>query len=269
MKLPILTTIFLSCAGTLIAIAAMPVRSPDIVTAQQSLEQPVEPVPVTSTRKRHTITVTVSSPEDIKVAEGDRITEGAVIADRTKEREKLIQQRDQLQLVINKAIQATPIPPPPPEPSYAAQLAAVAEAREMVAYWKQLPQPRYRFKQEDLIVSLDTETVEKRQDIAQKQIEAQQELNSAIANLQDAQSRYQRELYNYNINLSKAEADQRQREMDVLRLREKLDNLNQQISELSVVRSPYAGRVRRVKIMNQNNLTITAEVTLLVKHREN
>jgi len=53
--------------------------------------------------------------------------------------------------------------------------------------------------------------VEKRQDIAQKQIEAQQELNSAIANLQDAQVRYQRELYTYNINLSQAEADQRQR----------------------------------------------------------
>ncbi|NBD14720.1 MAG: hypothetical protein GVY04_00830 [Cyanobacteria bacterium] len=269
MKLSTLTIISLSCAGTLIAIALMPVNSPELVTAQQNLEQPLEPVPVTNTRKRHTITVTVSSPEDIKVAEGDRITEGVVIADRTKEREKLIQQRDQLQLVINKAMQATPIPPPPPEPSYAAQQAAVEEAREMVAYWKQLPQPRYRFKQEDLIVSLDTETVEKRQDIAQKQIEAQQELNSAIANLQDAQARYQRELYNYNINLTKAEADQRQREMDVLRLREKLDNLNQQISELSVVRSPYAGRVRRVKIMNQNNLTITAEVTLLVKTREN
>jgi hypothetical protein len=48
-----------------------------------------------------------------------------------------------------------------------------------------------------------------------------------------------------------------------------LDNLNQQISELSVIRSPYAGRVRRVKIINQNNLTITAEVTLLVKNSEN
>ncbi|NBD19028.1 MAG: hypothetical protein GVY04_23735 [Cyanobacteria bacterium] len=267
MKLSTLTIISLSCTGTLIAIALMPVNSPERVTAQQNLEQPLEPVPVTNTRKRHTITVTVSSPEDIKVAEGDRITEGEVIADRTKEREKLIQQRDQLQLVINKAMQATPIPPP--EPSYAAQQAAVAEAREMVAYWKQLPQPRYRFKQEDLIVSLDTATVEKRQDIAQKQIEAQQELNSAIANLQDAKSRYQRELYNYNINLSKAEADQRQREMDVLRLREKLDNLNQQISELSVIRSPYAGRVRKVKIVSQNNLNITAEVTLLVKSREN
>jgi len=67
-------------------------------------------------------------------------------------------------------------------------------------------------------------------------LEAQQQLNSAIANLQDAKSRYQRELYNYNINLSKAEVSQRQQEMDVLRLREKLDNLNQQISELSAVR---------------------------------
>jgi len=139
----------------------------------------------------------------------------------------------------------------------------------MIAYWKQVPKPEYRFKQDNLVLSLDTETVEKRQTLAQKRIEAQQELNSAIANLQDAKSRYQRELYNYNLNLTKAEASQRQREMDVLRLREKLDNLNQQISELSVIRSPYAGRVRRVKIINQNNLTITAEVTLLVKSREN
>jgi multidrug resistance efflux pump len=269
MKLPILTTIFFSCAGTLLAIAAMPIRSPEIVTAQQSLEQPLESPPVNSTRKRHTITVTVSSPEDIKVAEGDRITEGAVIADRTKERAKLVQQRNQLELVINKAIQAAPLPSAPPEPSYAAQQAAVEEAREMVAYWKQLPKPEYRFKQENLVLSLDTETVEKRQTLAQKRIEAQQELNSAIANLQDAKSRYQRELYNYNLNLTKAQASQRQREMDVLRLREKLDNLNQQISELSVIRSPYAGRVRRVKIINQNNLTITAEVTLLVKSGEN
>lgn len=268
MKLSTLTIISLSCAGTLIAIALMPVNSPERVTAQQNLEQPEDSPTVNSTRKRHTITVTVSSPEDIKVEEGDRITEGEVIADRTKEREKLIQQRDQLQLVINKAIQATPLPSAPPEPSYAAQQAAVEEAREMVAYWKQLPKPEYRFKQEDLILSLDAETVEKRQTLAQKRIEAQQELNSAIANLQDAKSRYQRELYNHNINLSKEEANQRQREMDVLRLREKLDNLNQQIGELSVVRSPYAGRVRRVKIINQNNLTITAEVTLLVRNRE-
>ena len=269
MKLSTLTIISLSCAGTLIAIATMPVSFPERVTAQQQQEQPLESPPVTTARKRHTITVTVSSPEDIKVAEGDRIVEGAVIADRTKERAKLVQQRNQLELVINKAIQVAPLPSAPPEPSYAAQLAAVEEAREMVAYWKQLPKPEYRFKQDNLIISLDTEMVEKRQSLAQKRIEAQQELNSAIANLQDAKSRYQRELYNYNLNLSKAQASQRQREMDVLRLREKLDNLNQQISELSVIRSPYAGRVRRVKIVNQNNLTITAEVTLLVKNGEN
>ena len=267
MKLSTLSLIFLSCTGTLIAIALMPVSFP--VTAQQNLEQPEDSPTVNSTRKRHTITVTVSSPEDIKVEEGDRITEGEVIADRTREREKLEEQRDQLNLAITKATQPTMTLPPPPEPSYAAELAAVDQAREMIAYWEHLPEPEYRFKQEDLIVSFDQETVEKRQGIAQKRIEAQHQLNGAIANLQTAKSRYQRELYNYNINLSKAEADQRQREMDVLRLREQLDNLNEQIGELSVIRSPYAGRVRRVRIVSQNNLTITAEVTLLIRSNEN
>jgi multidrug resistance efflux pump len=269
MKLPILTTIFFSCAGTLLAMATMPVSFPERVTAQQQQEQPLEQPPVNSTRKRHTIAVTVSSPEDIKVEEGDRITQGAIIADRTRERQELIQRRKQLNLAIAKASEPTPTPPPPPEPSYAAQQVAVEEAREMVAYWKQVPKPEYRFKQEDLILSLDTETVEKRQTLAQKRIEAQQELNSAIANLQDAKSRYQRELYNYQIKLSQAKADGRQQAIDLLRMQEKLDNLNQEIEELSVIRSPYPGRVRRVKIISQTNSNITAEVTLLVKSSEN
>jgi len=269
MKSSTLTIISLSCAGTLLAIAVMPVRFPEMVTAQQNLEQPEDSPAVNSTRKRHTITVTVSSPDDIKVAEGDRLEGGAVIADRTRERAKLEGQRDQLQLAINQASQAMPLPPAPPEPSYAAEQAALEQAREMVAYWKQLPKPEYRFKQEDLIMSLDTETVAQRQRLAQNRIEAQQELNSAIANLQTAKSRYQRELYNHQIQLSQAQAQQRRQALDVVRLQEKLDYFNQQIEELGVIRSPYAGRVRKVKMVRQTNSNLTAEVTLLIKSREN
>jgi multidrug resistance efflux pump len=211
----------------------------------------------------------VSSPDDIKVAEGDRIVADQVIADRTREREKLLTEREQLELAITKARQPNPTLPPPPEPTYAGELAAIEEAREMIAYWEQLPEPEYRFKQEDLILSLDTERVTQRQDLAQKRIEAIQELNGAIANLQTAKARYQRELYNYNISLTQAEAEGRQREIEALKLRERLGDLDKQIEEVTAVRSPYAGRVRKVKIINQNNLKITAEITLLVSKDEN
>lgn len=267
----LLGTALIAATGALIAIASMPVRSPELATAQQTVDQPFienETPQVSTTRQRHTITVTVSSPDDLKVTEGERIEAGEVVADRTREREKLIQEREQLELAIAKALQPTPTPPPPPEPTYAQELAAIEEAREMIAYYQQLPEPEYRFKQEDLILSLDAERVAQRQGLVQKRIEAQQELNSAIANLQTAKARYQRELYNYNISLTQAEAEQKQRQIEVLRLREGLDELNQQIEELGVVRSPYAGRVRRVEIINQNNLTITAEITLLVTKRE-
>jgi hypothetical protein len=53
MKLSTLTIISLSCAGTLIAIAVMPVNSPEIVTAQQQLERPLEQPPVNSTTQRN------------------------------------------------------------------------------------------------------------------------------------------------------------------------------------------------------------------------
>jgi len=267
MKLSTLTIIFLSCTGTLFAIAIRPVRSPEQVTAQGPIIQ--SPEPVTSSRKRHTITVTVASPEEIKVEEGDRVAKGAVIADRTRERQALIQQRNQLQLQLEKASEPTPTPPPPPKPSYSAEKAAVEEAKEMVAYWKNVPKPEYRFKQQDLNLRFDQKTARQRQEIAQNRMEAQQKLNSAIANLQEAKSRYQRELYNYQIKRSQAKADQRQQAIDVARLQEKLDNLNQEIEQFSIIRSPYAGRVRKVKIISQNNTNLTAEVTLLVRSDEN
>jgi hypothetical protein len=41
--------------------------------------------------------------------------------------------------------------------------------------------------------------------------------------------------------------------------------VEEELGELVEVRSPYAGRVRRVKVLGQNERNITAEITLDIR----
>ena len=64
-------------------------------------------------------TLTLASPEDLEVKEGDRIEAGKTIADRKKERERLQQQRELLQISLDRikarTLPAPPVPLPVPE----------------------------------------------------------------------------------------------------------------------------------------------------------
>ena len=70
-----------SVAIASVAIAQQP-PSPDLPTA------PSQPTS-TDSPTRLTITVAITDPEDLKVKEGDRVEAGQLIADRTRERERL------------------------------------------------------------------------------------------------------------------------------------------------------------------------------------
>lgn len=240
-----------------------PAKTPQVAVAQQQTapagdqQQP--------SRKRHTITVTVSNPEDIKVEKGDRVQVGQVLADRTRERDKLTAQRRQLELAIQRLLTPIAPPPPPPEPSYAGELAAITSAQEAIAYYEQVPEPQFRFKDQDLILSMDSDRVTQRQELARQRMESQQILNGAIANLTEAKAQHQRDLYNYQLQLSRLENEQRDREVEALKLTERLEVLDKQVEELTAVKSPFVGRVRRVEITGQAGLNINAIIHLLVR----
>lgn len=82
--------------------------SPNKVDASAN-PQPQEPEtqPVTEQSQqpsihRHTITVNLTSMNDLKVKEGDRIKAGDVISDRTQQRQQLAAKKQQLEIAISQ-----------------------------------------------------------------------------------------------------------------------------------------------------------------------
>ena len=95
-----------------------------------------------NTPRRLTITVAITDPEDLNVKEGDRVEAGQLIADRTRERERLETQHQQLSLTQQKLQSATITPPQQPapvpavavlpNPSYLEEEAAIERAKVTV-----------------------------------------------------------------------------------------------------------------------------------------
>ena len=88
-------------------------QQPSLITPDTSPEQPNE------APRRLTINISVTDPGDLKVTEGDRITVGQLIADRTRDRNRLEAQARQLDLTLQRLEHASitpPLPPAPPPP---------------------------------------------------------------------------------------------------------------------------------------------------------
>lgn len=217
-----------------------------------------------SARERHVIKVTVSAPDDIKVQEGDRIEVGQVIAERGEEKRRLEVKRDELSLAITQLQEPLIIPSQPPAPSYAPEQAALESARLSVEYWDSVVKPDFRFVKEEMIMVHDKAVLDERQDIALNQLKAQTQLNTAIANLQTAKNQYEYSVYQYQVSLLEIEQSQRERKLEVLNLGSRLDEIDRQLTAFAAVKSPYSGRVRKVQIINQSDLQINAEITLLI-----
>jgi len=86
-----------------------PIKPPTVNSVQSA------PLPIPTTApasERIKIKVSVSALEDLKVRQGDQISKGQIIADRTNERERLIAARRQIQSTI-KQIESSVIPKPP------------------------------------------------------------------------------------------------------------------------------------------------------------
>ncbi len=78
---------------------------------------------------RHKITVTLTSPDDLKVKEAQRIKLGDVISDRTQARQKLEAKKKQLEIAVEQmSLPMTTVAPLPP-PNYEVEMAGVKKAK--------------------------------------------------------------------------------------------------------------------------------------------
>lgn len=214
------------------------------------------------TPRRLAITLQVNSPDEILVKEGDRLIEGQVIAANGRERERLVAQVSQLKLAIAELSQPLPKPAPPPPPSYAAEIAAIENARGTLQFLAAQKEPEFTFKTEDLIQVFEAEKIKEKQDIANRRMNGHFRLNEAIANLQEAKAAHQRDLYQHQLRLLGIDQENRRRAAEVLSQREKLALAEKELAQLDF-RSPYGGTVRKVRILGQNGRLLNVEILVI------
>lgn len=290
MKLPqILSTTLLILGATM---------APVIPQLPQQLEgQQQEQTSTPSAPRRLEISVSIADPEDLKVIEGQEIGQGETISDRTRQRQSLERQRQRLQLGIERlealsiSRPSEPGQPPPlaklPPPNYLEREAAIARAESRVrSIGVEVDQKMAEIKELDKL-GLSTETLEHEQSkldrLLSAEMEAQRELGVTIAQLETAQADHQRREYEHQLKqaeqaerqernwlqyqgqLQSWEQARRDREFQIQQLEQRLSDVEVQVSELAVVRSPYAGEIRRIRWTGQNpDGSLSVELSLMV-----
>jgi hypothetical protein len=265
--------------GVALAQSPAPVSPPEQVTTPQAAASP----------QRLTINVTVADPEDLKVAEGDRLDVGQLIADRGRERRRLEAQQSQLQLSLQRLQAATITAPLPPvqtpaiaTPTYLEQQATIDRAKANV----DTAETAIATKQQELtylteLPNLDPLVLEHEQ---AKLAELQRHHTAAVRDYQLAMGKRSTAEYQHSVTVAAdvtsrnqavmayqqqwAEYEQRLRDRDFQRSQTqlRLDEVDYAIARLAVVRSAYAGRIRRVRWLGQNpDGSLGVELTLLIR----
>lgn len=252
-----------------------------------------------SGRQRLTLKLTLSSPEDLKVREGDKVTEGQVLSDRFKERQRLEAQKRQIQIQIDRLKVPIPGPPPArpipevaglPPASFLDEVAVVERQRVTIRQAESIVGNQQRMI--DLLESmpdgqLPEATLPHEQEVLkQKQQELDQaraEIQLAEAKLAQAQQDRQYQEYLHSLEMSKhtlsiQQADlqrqeqlqqqqeqERDRSFKLAQLESQMQQIDSQLFTLSAVRSPYSGKIQRVSWEGQNDQNLIVEVVLIAE----
>ena len=107
---------FIPYAITLVAVSGVAIAQQSPQPIKESPPKQQSQTTTSSSPRRLTINVSVAEPEDLKANEGDRVTVGQLLADRSRERQRLEAQAQQLELTLQRLEIATIKPPQPPAP---------------------------------------------------------------------------------------------------------------------------------------------------------
>lgn len=237
--------------------------------------------PSTKSSKRHRIQVQVISLNDLKIAEGSEVAAGQIISDRTDERQSLEAERDQIDTAIKQlSIPASKLAELPP-PNFAIEEATIAQLKNELHLLESRPEQSqaetfFRFKDEKLQKLLEPEKLEKAavrvQESANNQVKLAEakakvagQLNSAVAALNKAKSNYQHQQYEHSLNLVKQQSEFQRQQYQVASLVGKKQEIEGKLREITQIKSPVAGRVRRIKNLGQKDRQINLEVVIDVR----
>ena len=219
-------------------------------------------------RNRHTITLVLNQLSDLKVEEGQRINVGDIISDRTTERTKLQTKKQRLEASLTRVRLPLKELKPVPVPKFQSELAALKQAQfNLDSIVQQINNFDKKFYHKDPwhVQVFESEKVQELADFKRRELEASINLEKAIAALDEAKLNYQKQQYEHSLKVSDYQTLMQKQQEQIISLQTQLDKVDGELEQLTSVYSPYRGKVRRVKILGQNERSITAEVTLDIR----
>jgi biotin carboxyl carrier protein len=229
---------------------------------------PVTEETTQSAPNRHTITLVLNQLSDIKVEEGQRINVGDIISDRTSERTKLQTKKQRLESSLAQAKLPLNQLKPVPVPQFQTELASLKQAQfNLDAIVEQLNNfdEKLYFKDPWHVQVFESQKVQELADLKRRELEASINVEKAIASLDEAKLNYQKQQYEHSLKVSDYQTLMQKQQEQVNSLQTQLDTVDEELDKLTSVYSPYRGKIRRVKILGQNERSITAEVTLDIR----
>lgn len=243
-------------------------------------QQPIIQLKKSETKqsKRHRIQVQVISLNDLKIAEGSEVIAGQIISDRTEERQSLEAERNQIDNAIQQlSIPASQVAELPP-PNFAVEEAAIEQLKNELKLLESRPsqvqgETFFRFKDESLRKLLEPEKLEKVAErvaesannqvkLAESKAKLAGQLNSAVAALNKAKSNYQHQQYEHSLNLVRQQAEMQRQQYQIASLVGKKQEIEAKLREITQIKSPVDGRVRRIKNLGQKDRAINLEVVI-------
>ena len=232
----------------------------------------------TKPSKRHRIQVQVVSINDLKIAEGDSVTEGQIISDRTEERQSLVAERDQIDNAIKKlsipSSQLTELP----AANFTVEEAAIYQIKTELELLNAKPiaahqETFFRFKDKRLQRLAEHDRLEKTAEkiaaatenqvkLAESKARLTGQLNSAVAALNKAKSNYQHQQYEHSLNLVRQQSEMQRQQYQVAGLVGNKQEIEAKLRDITQIKSPVAGQVRRIKNLGQKDRTISLEVVI-------
>ena len=220
----------------------------------------------------------VVSLNDLKISEDSAVEVGQIISDRTEERQSLEAERNQVDNAIQQlSIPASQVAELPP-PNFAVEEAAIEQLKNELKLLESRPsqvqgETFFRFKDEKLRKLLESEKLEK---VAERVAESANnqiklgeskaklagQLNSAIAALHKAKSNYQHQQYEHSLNLVRQQGEMQRQQYQIASLMGKKQEIEGKLREITQIKSPVSGKVRRIKNLGQKDRQISLEVVI-------
>ncbi len=245
-------------------------------TVQQPIQQPVPQIQsVESSSIRHKINCNVTSLEDVKVLEKQPVVIGQTLCDRTEQRQALEAKKQQLELSLQQkptvSVSAEQLTLPPAD--FSVEEAAVIAAKAELSRLETEPKIETLHYDTNMAMLVEPERFALQQQQQQRIAQARYSLAEAISDLNKAKmkrqetefrwlSQQQRQQQNL---LVRQQQNEQQWQFQKSMILNSIQEIEEKLEEVTAVKSPYSGKVRRVKVVSQNERTINVEISLIAE----